>query len=403
MKNIILIFLFLTASLGLNAQIVREAESDIGSLDIGSTTPTEQDEAANLNISSSNFSSSNGKFKKNNDISIDVEIKNNSSVIATGLRVEISLPSMVLVNGSSSHISETLASNATKNIKFTFFVRNEYQGVKIPVKIKYSCDKSTAKSKTFVLNLDESVVKNHAFILTTSTYANSSVWAYLPNAQKSGSKLDSLCKNDYQFNDIYYKNNLSTDDFTSALKKMKEVDENDQLLIYIAGHGYFDKVFSQGYLVFNNTNARETSTMFSHAQLAQILDKMPCKHILVIIDACYSSTFDFKVVDAMLAGDLRSRGTKSIDKYIKDELKLKTRLYLTSGETQTGTGTRNSEYSPFSSAIINALQNSTYKNDGVVNYYELRYGLDQQKIKPTPRGADFGSNETNANFLFIVK
>jgi len=321
--------------------------------------------------------------------------------MASNVEVEIVWPQHVF--GNSSFKIPTLAANSTYGLTTELFVNQGYLQPALNAVLKISASNAAEYKTTISVSFEQNTVKTYAYILTTSNYSDNKTWGALPNANAAGLKLKEILQNDYQVEKIVHKNNLSTDDFTGFLKDMKNVDENDQLFIYIAGHGHFDADFRTGYLVFNNTAGLNTTSMYNHAQLAQILEHIPSKHIFLVIDACYSSTFDFEVVNAMLAGNLRGRETKSMEQYMKDELKLKSRLYLTSGETQTGTGSSQSTYSPFSSAIIQALQNTLYRNDGVVNYYELRFDLEQRKLNPTPRGAHFGSNETGSNFLFILK
>ena len=76
----------------------------------------------------------------------------------------------------------------------------------------------------------------------------------------------------------------------------KDYSDDDQLFIFFAGHGYFDDTFKGGYLVARDTqlpNQDEAMLGYvSHSVVRDIIDAMNCKHILVVLDTCYSGTFD---------------------------------------------------------------------------------------------------------------
>ncbi len=379
---------------------ILEAESAPGKLNIAEKKAVVVTEEAALEVKYS-FSSPQGNIKKGSNAKLTLSIKNVSSVMAQNVELKLQLPTNIY--GPDYKNIGNVAANSQNSSEWEFFLSAQMAGNQASFVLSIKGANVPEKKYTLTLQLDIDIIKSHAFILTTSQYTDHATWGQLPNAKAAGEKLKQILENDYLFDKVVHKNNLSLNDFMEQLKQMKQVDENDQLLIYIAGHGYYDRDFGTGHLVFNNSEGLNTQTMFSHAQLSQMIDYFPSKHILIIIDACYSSTFDLEVAKAMLAGELRGKGTKTMEQYVVDELKLISRLYLTSGETQTATGSSTQLYSPFSSALIESLLSPDYKADEVVTYLELRNDLDKRKIKPTPRGGGFGRNETRSNFLFLVK
>jgi hypothetical protein len=400
-KYIVLLLISIWCNVHINAQTITiENESNIDELKIksGGNRVTSK---ANLLLADYQFSSGSGHFRKEESINLRLKVKNISSVGIDNVNIQLVLPDKVFGNTNST--ISLLAANTEKEVNFSFYILKDVPGNSVSVTVQLSGQNFEITSKIVSFKFEEEQVKSYAFILTTSDYDDNRTWKSLPNSKEAGDKLTQLLKEDYKFEKIVHKNNINLDEFSNLLLQMKDVGENDQLLIYIASHGYFDGNFATGYLVFKNTLTNNTQQMFAHAQLAQIIDHFPSKHILIIIDACYSSTFDYEVVKAMTASGLYSKGNKTTEQYINDQKKIKSRLYLTSGETQTGTGSSTQAYSPFSSSIIERLQNSNYKSEGLIDYNILRNDLEQRRINPTPRGAGFGSNQTGSNFLFIVK
>jgi len=71
-----------------------------------------------------------------------------------------------------------------------------------------------------------------------------------------------------------------------------QVGSNDRVLVFFAGHGKTDRLRSgeeEGYLLpVDGDPGRLFSTAISMTALRQISDRIPAKHILYVVDACYS-------------------------------------------------------------------------------------------------------------------
>ena len=65
---------------------------------------------------------------------------------------------------------------------------------------------------------------------------------------------------------------------------------------FFAGHGYFDDTFEVGYLVAKDTQKPEDDpemlSYVSHSVIRDIVDRINCRHIFLVLDTCYSGTFD---------------------------------------------------------------------------------------------------------------
>lgn len=179
----------------------------------------------------------------------------------------------------------------------------------------------------------------------------------------------------------------------------KTYHDEDQLFIFIAGHGDYDEVFKEGYLVASNSlkNDDSKTTYISHSNLRTIINNIPCKHIFLVIDACFGGTFD---------PVMASRGTEveyhevENSLFIKRKLQYKTRLYLTSGGKEYVPDGRPGKHSPFARNLIEALS-SGGGTDGILTFKEVLTYV--EKANPEPRFGDFGDNEPSSDFLFVFK
>lgn len=72
----------------------------------------------------------------------------------------------------------------------------------------------------------------------------------------------------------------------------QKVGRNDRVLVFFAGHGKTDRLRSgeeEGYLLLVGADpSRLFSTAISMTALRQISDRLLAKHILYVVDACYS-------------------------------------------------------------------------------------------------------------------
>lgn len=64
--------------------------------------------------------------------------------------------------------------------------------------------------------------------------------------------------------------------------------ENDNLLIYYAGHGYYDKAVDRGYWLPVEAEQITTANWISTADITDKLKAYRAKHVTVVVDSCYS-------------------------------------------------------------------------------------------------------------------
>ena len=181
----------------------------------------------------------------------------------------------------------------------------------------------------------------------------------------------------------------------------RQYTDEDQLLIFFAGHGHFNPGFKEGYLVAQDTKQPigdiTMGSYLSHSEFRNIINRMSCKHIFLVLDTCYSGTFDQQIAMRGEAEDV-FRPISYAD--VEEKLKYTTRWYLTSGgKEQVPDGGRG--HSPFAHEFLEALR-SKGGIDNILTIDEV-LGYLEKLDDPKPRASGFGSNEPGSDFLFIKK
>ena len=198
--------------------------------------------------------------------------------------------------------------------------------------------------------------------------------------------------------------NPTQEGILEALRKYaeKKYSDEDQLLIFFAGHGYFDTTFSVGYLVAKNTRTPENDnamvSYLSHSVFGDIIDRMGCKHIFLVMDTCYSGTFDQRIA---MRGEADDAFKPLSQADIKQKLKYTTRWYLTSGAKEQVSDGVPGYHSPFVRELLKALR-SKGGSDGLLTIEEILSYFEKLN-DPKSCSDEFGRNEPGSDFLLITK
>ncbi len=197
--------------------------------------------------------------------------------------------------------------------------------------------------------------------------------------------------------------NATLNEILNKLRDYAKYDygENENLMIFFAGHGNYDEIFNEGYVIAADSKPDDEAkiTCLSHSNLRTIINNIPCNHIILVMDVCFGGTFDPLIAS-------RSRAIADIYADISDvefisrKQKYKTRLYLTSGGKDYVPDGRPGHHSPFARRFIEALRNYGGK-DGILTINEILQFV--EKVEPQPCFGEFGDNEPGSDFLLISR
>lgn len=136
----------------------------------------------------------------------------------------------------------------------------------------------------------------HALLIAIDTYS-SSTWSDLKNPVRDADVLKKTLKSKYDFLNIHtlYNKQATRKNVIETLDNLiNDLSENDNLVVFYSGHGFL--LGEEGYWVPSEARTKERYEMISTNEIKNIVSKAKSKHILMLVDACFSSTI-FKSSD----------------------------------------------------------------------------------------------------------
>jgi len=249
------------------------------------------------------------------------------------------------------------------------------RSVGTPVRIVAIDQQGKRASKTFILRLgeggDETAAapvklqprdsgiefgRYHALVIGNGSYR------YMPElltAKGDARAVAALLQGRYGFK---VKTLLDADRYQilAALSELREqLGEKDNLLVYYAGHGEYDKLDQRGYWLPVDAETDSRTNWIPNQAITDMLNAMAAKHVLVVADSCYSGALTeggIPRVDEDLAGNQRASWQSLM-------VGKRSRTALTSGGLSPVLDSGGGEHSIFADAFLDILE----KNDDVLD------------------------------------
>lgn len=202
----------------------------------------------------------------------------------------------------------------------------------------------------------------HALIIGNNDYQQFST---LATAVNDARETDRLLRKKYNFKTKLL---LNADRYTilSALNELREtLDEQDNLLIYYAGHGMLDATNDRGYWLPVDADVGNNANWISNTAITDILNVINAKHILVVADSCFSGT----LTQSPLARSQVDVPAEVRTEWIKVMAETRARITLTSGGLEPVMDGGGGDHSLFSNAFLATLR----ENDDILEGYSLYY------------------------------
>lgn len=235
----------------------------------------------------------------------------------------------VLVNGQEAYVDKQ--GNFTKTVllafgdnSFTVIATDLKQNTRTK---EFIIERISKQQQTIVVNNQTNNTglqtgKYYALIIGVQDYRNPGI-NDLDQPISDAQKLYNVLLNNYTFENrnMKFLKNPTKSNITDALDYYSNIlTENDNLLIFYAGHGHWDKKFKQGYWLASDANKNKRGTWLSNGIIRDYMQGIPAKHSLLITDACFGGGI-FKSRDAFANASVA----------INQLYKLPSRKALTSG------------------------------------------------------------------------
>ncbi len=163
--------------------------------------------------------------------------------------------------------------------------------------------------------------KYYALIVGVQNYQDTNIGSLEGPIDDAGKLKQALVKN-YTFEpeNVRFLKDPSRAEFLEALDELSTTVKNeDNLVIFYAGHGLYDENRQQGYWLPADAIRKRRDTWISNTELIDEIYAIKSKHTLLISDACFSGSI------------FKSRGIELAPKNIQQVYKLISRKAMTSG------------------------------------------------------------------------
>jgi WD40 repeat protein len=130
----------------------------------------------------------------------------------------------------------------------------------------------------------------YALLIGISEYQDDNI-SDLENPVKDAQSLYDVLLSKYNFekeNISFLKNPTQKDIFIALENLGRTLTSNDNLLIFYAGHGYWDTKGKVGYWLPSDASRNTSVNWFSNSTLRDFIGSIQAKHTILIADACFS-------------------------------------------------------------------------------------------------------------------
>jgi uncharacterized caspase-like protein len=246
--------------------------------------------------------------------------------------------------------------------------------------------------------------KDYALFFATGTYADKG-FAELANPVRDAETLAGTLAEKYGFERPEVVANPKYVQILETLKRYKERQyaDGDQLFIFFAGHGVYDEDVRDGFLAAADSLSDAvpgSGNLLQFSNLRAIADNIPCKHVFLVIDACFSGTFDLRVAQAESRAGPDPDIKKPEQEYVQAKMRYRTRKFLTSGRKETVSDGLPGEHSPFARALLEMLRD--YSDRGRLLTFRKMIA-DLVQARPEPCSGTFGHDDPGSDFIFLPR
>lgn len=230
--------------------------------------------------------------------------------------------------------------------------------------------------------------KYHALVIGNNAYQH---LPKLRTAVADAAMVASVLELEYGF-DVQLLTDGDRRSIVSALNGYRRrLGDKENLLIFYAGHGWYDDAAERGYWLPVDSQKGDPSNWISNATITDMVRAIPAKHVMIVADSCYSGT---------LTRGIKMQTASESASYLRRIIEKKARTAMTSGglePVEDGSG----KHSVFATALTRALRDNRGQIDAQTLFTQIRrpvmVGADQ-----TPEYGDIRrAGHEGGDFLFV--
>ncbi len=225
---------------------------------------------------------------------------------------------------------------------------------------------------------------SHALVIGIDDYSHG--WSRLGEAVADAKRMVTVLEqHDFTVHTLFNKQATFQGIIQTLRKMAAKTDRHGRFVVYYSGHGFTKKskwdATAAGYLVPVEGKSGDISNYISVNQLREeILNHCQAKHVLVILDSCFSGTLLTRagIADGLIEDYLRKRGVYGITAGMQDQPVID---------------------GLFTAVLVKALQgNADYNGDGFVTFKEIGMYTEQNvgarnRLQTPDFGVMYGSGQ----------
>lgn len=231
---------------------------------------------------------------------------------------------------------------------------------------------------------DVNLGRFYALIIGNSEYMR---YPHLNTPTSDAKSVEVLLRERYGFTTRVIVNGNRHDIMTAFNEMQARVTENDNLLIYYAGHGEIDSKSKEAYWLPVDAEVGNPANWIASKSITDLIGIMTARHIMVVSDSCYSGA---------MSGSAVAKLPPNIDpdkklKWLKVMATRKGRTVLTSGDVKPVLDSGGDGHSVFAQSFLKALRSG----QGLLEDYEI-YRLVSKDVTQAAGRLGFSQTPTYA-------
>jgi uncharacterized caspase-like protein len=242
----------------------------------------------------------------------------------------------------------------------------------------------------------------HALVIGNDHYKH---WPQLMNAISDASAVAKLLRERYGFQVTLLEDSARVQIMKALNQYRKILTENDNLLIYYAGHGQLEQRIDRGYWIPVNAELDDNSEWVSLPDVTDMLQLISAKHIMVVADSCFSGKLTRTALAQLKPGLTEEARLRLLQTLAQKRV----RTAMTSGGVQPVLDAGGSGHSVFAEALIGVLKENTSVLEAERLFLAVRARvvsasqiLNAEQI-PTYDPIHMAGHESLGDFIFVPK
>jgi hypothetical protein len=206
--------------------------------------------------------------------------------------------------------------------------------------------------------------KYYALIIGNKEYT---YWPKLDTPEYDAKKLAEVLRRKYGFQTELLLNATRYDILKAFNELRRTMTDQDNLLVFYAGHGYLDTKISRGYWIPIDGEVDSNANWISTFAVTDFLSAISAKHVLIVADSCYAGALTRSALTRLESG----ASDESRYNWLKIMAEKRSRTVLTSGDLQPVLDGGGAGHSVFAKALLDILGEKDEIVEGQRLYQEV--------------------------------